>query len=414
MIEIIVLIFFILSIIFTIKYHFMQFKFISESKKALKNKSNYLTFLLSLGAHIGAGNIVGVTTALIIGGPGTIFWMIITTLFTTIFSLMENTLGYHYRIKIDDEYRGGSCYYIHQGLKSPFLAIIFCIFLVLSSTIFFEPIQVNCVIEGIRYIINIPKIILFIILLIFSFLVIFRGTKSILNFIEKIVPIMTLIFLGISIIAIIYKINYLPNVIKIIFKDVWNIKAGSIGVVMVGIKRSLFSNEAGLGTSPSINSRSIVDNPLQQSFLQVLTCFIDTVVMCSLLGILILIYPIEVNNYQGTELSIVIFEQILGNFGKYIGVFFLFTFSLATIVSSFYSGETNMLYLSTFYKIPIKTTKIIYKILFIFGIFLGIFMNNKTIWNLVDYGLICLGLIHLIVLILLQHDFKQDIIKSKQ
>ena len=128
--------------------------------------------------------------------------------------------------------------------------------------------------------------------------------------------------------------------------------------------------------------------------------------------ILILIYPIEVNNYQGTELSIVIFEQILGNFGKYIGVFFLFTFSLATIVSSFYSGETNMLYLSTFYKIPIKTTKIIYKILFIFGIFLGIFMNNKTIWNLVDYGLICLGLIHLIVLILLQHDFKQKIWKN--
>ncbi len=409
MIQGILLIFFFLSIFYSFKYHFVQLKFIKESKKALQNKSSYVTFLLSLGAHIGAGNIVGVTTALILGGPGTLFWMIITTICTTIFSLMENTLGLHYQIKVEEEYRGGSCYYIHQGLHLPWLAILFCIFLVLSSTIFFSPIQVNALSESILYLFPIPKISIFIGLVLFSILIIFRGTKSILKFIEMVVPLMTILFFGISVTAILMKWQMIPSVLKLIMKDAMNIKAGSIGVVMIGIKRSLFSNEAGLGTAPSINSRSQVQRNISQGYLQVLACFIDTVLMCTLLGIFILIYGMDVSNYQGADLSIDIFSYVLGSFGKYIGSFFLFTFSLATIVSSFYSGESNMLYLSKFHSVPMKLSKMIYKILFLIGLGLGVFLKNYFVWNLVDYGLISLGLIHLFVLIRLEKEFQMEL-----
>ena len=134
---------FLLSILFTFKYKFIQLKFLSNSKKALRNKTSYTAFLLSLGSHIGAGNILGVTTALILGGPGVLFWMVVCTIFTTIFSLIENTLGLKYQVIIESERRGGSPYYILYGLNKKRVSKIFSILLVLSSTIFFLPIQVK-------------------------------------------------------------------------------------------------------------------------------------------------------------------------------------------------------------------------------------------------------------------------------
>ena len=132
-----------LSIIYSFKYKFKHLFFIKPSIQALKNDSSYTAFLLSLGSHIGAGNILGVTTALIIGGPGSLFWMIACTIFTTIFSLMENTIALKYNTFIDGERRGGSPYYILYGLKNKNLSLLFSFILVLSSTIFFLPIQVK-------------------------------------------------------------------------------------------------------------------------------------------------------------------------------------------------------------------------------------------------------------------------------
>ncbi len=412
LVDIILVLIFLISIIYTIKYRFIQLNFPRESRKALKNKSSYITFLMSLGAHIGAGNIVGVTTALIYGGPGALFWMIVCTIFTTIFSLMENTLGIKYRTVIDGEYRGGSSYYILKGLNSKTLAIIFSLFLVVSSTIFFGPIQVNAISEAINYLFPIDKIIIFIIIIAFCILVIFRGTKIITKFIEKIVPFMTLAFFLLSLIVILININLLKDVVLIIIKDAFNFKSGFIGVAVVGIKRSLFSNEAGLGTAPSINAMSDVDKPIRQGYLQVLACFIDTVIMCTMLGIMIIMYNIDVKQYDGADLSIYLFEVILGNYGRYIGCFFLFIFATATIVSGFYGSESNMLFLRTIKKISIRKLKLFHKTLFIGGIAIGVFMTTKAMWQLVDYGLVILGLVNIVIIIKLEKEFSIEIPKK--
>ena len=408
-INVIVLLFFIVSIFYTIKYKFIQLKFIKESKIALKNKKSKSAFLLSLGSHIGAGNILGVTTALIIGGPGVLFWMTVCTIFTSIFSLIENTLGLKYKTVIDDEERGGSPYYILNGLNNKTLSSIFSIILVLSSTIFFLPIQVRGVCYSITSIFKVDLFFVFLFLIIFSLLFIFRGTEILIKCIDKIVPIMTFAFLFVCIFGIISRFRFIDDVIKMIINDAFNFKSGIASVIIIGLKRSIFSNEAGLGTAPSINCYSN-NLPIRQGYLQVLTCFIDTIVMCVMFGFVILLYDVDLNGYSGEELSIAIFEKMFNSNGKIIGNFLLFIFSFATIISSFYAGETNMLFNCINKNNRVKLYKFIYKILFTIGIFLGIYLKNNKIWELVDYGLVILGTINLIVILKLQNKFKDEII----
>lgn len=407
-----IILIFLLSIVYCFKYKFVHLKFINESKIALKNKSSKSAFLLSLGSHIGAGNIIGVTSALVLGGPGTLFWMIICTVFTSIFSLIENTLGLKYVVDIDGERRGGSPYYILFGLKRRKLAKIFSVFLVLSSTIFFLPIQVRGIFFSIKTFFNINDYLIFVLILTFCFMFVFRGTSIITKIINKIVPIMTISFLFICFYALILKINNIGNVINIILSDAFNFKSGSIGVIIVGLKRSLFSNEAGLGTAPSINSYSN-NVPIRQGYLQVLTCVIDTVVMCVLLGFIILLYEIDLNDYNGEQLSIKIFETIFKNNGKLIGCFLLLTFSLATVISSYYAGETNMLF-NCIKNNKSSIYKFIYQLLFIIGILLGVFVSDNKVWNLVDYGLVILGIVNIFVIIKMKKSFENELkVKTK-
>ncbi len=408
-INIIILLIFLLSVIYAFKYKFKHLLFIKPSMEALKDNSSYTAFLLSLGSHIGAGNILGVTTALILGGPGTLFWMIICTIFTTIFAFMENTLGLKYKVKIDDESRGGSPYYILYGLKKNKLATFFSVILVLSSTIFFLPIQVRGVTYSIKELFGLNEIIIFLFLLLFSIIFIFKGTNTITKIINKIVPIMTICFLVVCLYALINKYYYIDDVIKLILKDAFTFKSSFMSMMIIGLKRSLFSNEAGLGTAPSINCYSN-NKPIKQGYLQVLTCFIDTVVMCVLLGVVVLLYDIDLYKNTGEQLAIQVFEYILGTPGKYCGILLLFFFSLATIISSYYAGESNMLFNVINNKKRTNICKLCYKLLFIIGIILGVFLENNGIWNLVDYGLIILGIINIVVITSLAKDFESELI----
>lgn len=407
--------FFILGIFYTVKYKFIQLRFWKESHKVLKTeRTSYLAFLMTLASHLGAGNIVGVTTALIYGGPGTLLWMIVSCVFISIFSLIENTLAVKYQEKINGENRGGAAYYIKNGLKSPKLALVFSISLLLANTIFFGPLQVNTVSESLKIPFNLSDWLIISILIFFAFFVIFKGTKSILNFIEKLVPLMTLIFLGVSIFTIIYNIKYMPAVIRLIVKDAFSIKSfsGALigGAITIGLKRSAFSNEAGLGTAPTLSAMSNVKNPVSQAYVQVLGVFVDTAIMCTLMGLMILVYNIELNMFEGCSLAVYIFEVIFSDFGLHLGSFLLFTFAIATWISSYYVGETNMLYLANNVKINKSVIKRFYKILFLITTIVGVLANGKTVWDFIDYGMVILGSINLYAIIKLEKEFKQELI----
>lgn len=416
MIEVIIVIFFIISLIVSIKYKFIQFKAIRETKKVLleeKDKSAYQTFMVSLASHIGTGNILGIATALIYGGAGSLFWMWVFALTTSIFSLIENTLAQVYKKKIDGEYRGGSSYYIKNGANYKILSIVFAIFLVLANTVFFQPLQVNTISETLKITIGLKEEVILIILIMFTFFLIFRGTKKIVKFSEAIVPIMSVGYMVVTITIILCNVSELPSIIKTIIIEAFDIKSiisGGLGsCIIVGFKRSLFTHEAGLGTMPTISAMSETKRPINQGFVQVVGIYFDTLVLCSLTGFVLLIYKIDLSLYEGVDLIIYTFERILGIFGKYISVFFLLTFALATVVSEYYLGESNLIFLTKLKKN--KLFILMYKCLFIIGIIIGVKLKTNDIWKIVDSGMVLLGVFNIFVLYKLKKDFHKEMEK---
>lgn len=411
-INIIILVFFLFSIYFTIKYKFMQLKSPFKSYKIIvkdKSKSSYQTFVVLLASHIGTGNIVGITSALIVGGPGSLFWMWIYAIFSSILSLIENTLAQVYKERIDNENRGGSSYYIFKGLGLKKLALVIAFFLMLSNTIFFQPLQVNTISETIIILTDTKKIIIFIFLLGFTFLVIFRGTKAIVRFSEFIVPIMSITYILLGVFLIIINIEKFPSVLKIIIEDAFKKESIFGGVIFVGFKRSLFSHEAGLGTMPTISAMDECEKPINQGFISCFGVFIDTIVMCSLTGFMILLYNVKLENSTQVELIVNVFEKIFGKIGIFLACFFMLTFAFATFVSQFYLGESNLLFLTKNKEKKRKIYNILYKILFIIGIFLGVYANTNSIWDIIDIGMILLGIINLYAICKLSSIFKREI-----
>lgn len=409
-INIIICVFFLFSIYFTINYKFLQLKSPIKTYKIIfknKNKSSYQTFMVLLASHIGTGNIVGITSALILGGPGTIFWMWIYAFFTSIYSIIENTLAQKYKEKINGENRGGSCYYISKGLGYKKISFVIAIFLMLSNTIFFQPLQVNTISETIFLTTHVNKFIILVFLVIFAFLIIFRGTKAIIKFSEIIVPIMSIAYILIGLIIIVFNIPLFIDSLKLIFIKAFDKESIMGGCIFIGFKRSLFSHEAGLGTMPTISAMANSKKPIDEGYISCFGVFIDTIIMCSLTGFMILIYNINTDNESQVGMIINMFTDIFGKSGIYISVFFLLTFAFATFVSQFYLGESNLLYLCKDNNREICL--IIYKLLFILGIIIGVYFSNEAIWNIIDIGMILLGIFNLFSLWKLKKEFSKCI-----
>ena len=414
MINSIVLIIFIISVFYTFKYKFIQIKCFKKTFNTIfkkKSKKAFSTFMVSLANHIGTGNVVGITSAIIIGGAGSLFWMWIFAFFGSIYAIIENTIAQLYKRNINGEVRGGSPFYIKYGLNKPLIASLIAIFLVLSNSIFFQPIQVNTISESLKISLNIPYLVSFFVLSLFFILFIFRGTKCIVKFCEIIVPIMSIGYILIGLFIIFINIKSFPNVLLLILNDAFNIDSILGGCLFVGFRKSLFSHEAGLGTGPTISVLSNVKNPIEQGFISGFGVFFDTIIICSITGFMILLnnVDIDVSMYSGCDLIIKVFEIIFGHIGIFFAVFFMITFALATVVSQYYLGETNLLFLienSRFKKILL----FVFQFIFIFGIFIGVFLSIDKIWLIIDVGMLLLGIINIYSLIKLNKKFDEILV----
>lgn len=417
MINYVVLIMFIISVFYTFKYKFIQLKCFRKTFNAIfnkKSKNTFSTFMVSLANHIGVGNVVGITSAIIVGGAGSLLWMWIFAFFGSIFSIIENTIAQNYKKNIDGEVRGGSPFYIKYGLGKPLIAIIIALFLVLSNSIFFQPLQVNTISDSLLITFNIPILITFLFLSLFSIFVIFKGTKRIVRFCEVIVPIMSFGYIIMGIVIIIINYKEIPNVFYLILDDAFNANSIFGGCLYIGFKKSLFSHESGLGTAPSISVMSDVDKPLDQGFISCFGVFFDTLIICSITGFMILLnnINIDINLYNGCDLIIEVFRMIFGNIGVYFATFFMLTFALATVVSQYYLGETNLLFVLDNVNIKNKKVmKLLFQIVFILGIFIGVFFNIESIWNFVDVGMVLLGIINIYAIIKLNKEFDENLLK---
>lgn len=403
----------IISIFWSIYLKFPQFKVFKEVRdfnKKYPKHDTFKTFLVSLATNLGTGNLVGVTTGIIIGGPGVIVWMWIFGFFSSVLSYIENIYAVKYQEKIDGENRGGACYYILKGLNNPLLSIIFAFFLLLTNTIFFPPIQVNTIVKALIEIIPINKYLIGISLIIIIVLIVTKGTKKIVEVTNRIVPIMTISFMVVILMLLITNINVLWQSIKLIFNNAFNFKSIGIGILLntitVGIKRSLFSHEAGLGTMPSITGMSNAPTPSIQGFFGILGVYVDTLLMCTITGIVIVQLNIDFSQFEGADLVIEVFKSRLGMFGSLIGSVFLFIFAFSSLLGQYYLGESNALLFTKFTRLNGKKIIFIYQAIFVIGLLIGIYFNMQIIIGLVDIGLLLLGGTNMLVLFFLERKNK--------
>lgn len=408
----IILIFFFLTAIYWTIY--LKFPFFSKMKclKGIK-KDDMHTFFLSLATNLGVGNIIGVSSAIIIGGPGTIFWMLIFSFFISSLSYIETYYAVKSQTTIESEIVGGTCYTIDKFIKGQhkvFLSIIFAIFLMLSNSIFFTPVQLNTiynVFEGKN------KIIFILLTSIIILFVVLKGAKSIVKITDNIVPIMTITFLVVIIWGILLKKDNLLNVMNIIIKDAFSFKsclAGSfITLFNTAITKSLFSNEAGLGTMPSLTGVSKKEDIEKTAYLQMTSVIVDTCILCVITGVFILLYYDE-NMALNSSVFVECMHKALGKNGLVISKVLVYVFGFSSAIGLYYLGESNALYFSYKLKINKNISKFAFQLLYILGMIIALFGEFNNLLLLVDFGLVVLGTIN--ILILFKVEKRQKFLKN--
>jgi AGCS family alanine or glycine:cation symporter len=378
-------------------------------KNSLKEDNNvkgikpYETLMMVLAGRIGVGSIAGVALAIHLGGIGSIFWMWVIAFLSAVNSFVETVLGIKYKEKDEQNiYKGGPSYYIKNGLNNRTLGGLYAIVVIVSYVGGFLCIQSNTIMKSINQIVNIPPIIIGLIIILLTSIIIFGGIKKIANTTSKLVPIMTLLYVGIALLICIFNI----------IKQAFNFKSffgGFLSTLIIGVQRGIFSNEAGLGTGAIASSTVETNNSCKQGYLQMIGVYITTLLICSATAIIILTSPYEnliLNDINGIEITQYAFTYHLGSIGNYLVFISIILFSFSTILTGYYDGESCLKY---FYK-NIDKRKLIYlKILTLSVLFIGCFIKSTTLWIIVDILVSLEALINIYALIKLRYVVKEEL-----
>lgn len=396
------------GIYFTIRLKFIQVRKFGEgfklvfgnmSLKGEKGKNGEMTTFQSLAtaiaAQVGTGNLAGAATALIGGGPGAIFWMWVSAFFGMSTIYAEATLAQQYKVKKDGEVTGGPVYYIRAAFKGKFgkvLAAVFAILIVLALGFTGNMVQSNSIGAAFTEVfssrnIEIPSIVFGLILAAVIGFIFIGGVNRLAAVVEKIVPIMAGIYILGSLVLILMNITALPEAIKMIFVGAFQPEAvvgagAGIAVreaIRFGVARGLFSNEAGMGSTPHAHARAKVDNPHQQGLAAMISVFIDTFIILNLTVFSILTTGVLDSGKEGTALTQAAFTAGFGSFGDIFVAICLLFFAFSTILGWHFFGEVNIKYL-----FGEKAAKI-YSILVIGFVIVGSTLKVQLVWSLSDF-----------------------------
>ncbi len=387
------------GVLFTIKLKGIQLTKLKTAVKQIFSKpeketdevglSSFQSLATAIAAQVGTGNLAGVATAIASGGPGAIFWMWISAFFGMATIFAEAVLGQLFRKTDNGELVGGPAYYIKYGLKNKFLAGFFAVSIILALGFMGNMVQSNSIALVVNNAFHIPKIIVGIVVAVLAYMIFSGGVERIGSFTEKIVPFMAALYiLGTLVIVSLHHENIIPA-FKMIIYGAFNPKAiagGFIGAtvkesIRYGVARGLFSNEAGMGSTPHAHAVAKVDDPVQQGLVAILGVIVDTGVVCTLTALVILTTGVIDTGLTGAELTQKAFEVGLSNFGN-MGSYFvaisLFFFAFSTIIGWYYFGEMNIKYL--FGRDAVKYYRMIVPVLLI----LGTTLEVELVWELAD------------------------------
>lgn len=401
--------FFALGIYLTYKTGFVQLRFIKETWSSLfeKGKNNrgitpLQALSLSMAGRIGAGNVIGVTFAISLGGPGAVFWMWVVAFFSMALAFVENILTQVYKVKIDDVYQGGPAYYISKGLNCPKLAVLFALAFILIFGLLFNIIQSSTIIDMISMTYETESTYPFLIgLVVMSAVVIFGGLHRISHVTEIIVPLVLLLYLCGILFMVLMNLSSVPIVFKLIMSSAFGGKemmTGAVASAMVqGMKRGLFFNGTGMGSATLAGSTANTRHPAKQGLLQSLGVFIDTFFISGITAFVILQSGLYGHgNPNGILLAQAAISKHMGGLAPYYVSSILLLSSFAAIAANYYYGETNVRYLSRH-----KNALIFYRFVVLGMLVLGGFINVEFLWSAVTFLVGSMTVINLVVIILL-------------
>lgn len=401
---------------FTYKLKGISFNIIKMIKELLKKEktntgiSSFKALMLSLAGRIGVGSISGIALAIYIGGPGTIFWIWFISILSAPLTYAETYLGIKYKEKDkNNNYIGGPSYYIKKGLKNNKLAALYSIIILISYSIGFISIQSNTITKSITTIYNINPLIIGLTLSIITLIIIFGGIHKIAKATSKIVPIMSLLYIGISLYIIITNIDLIPNIITSIISSALNIKAFTssfLPIMILGVQRGIFSSEAGIGTCAIAASSGNNNNPISGGYIQMLGVYITTFLICTNTAIIVLTSNYKILNIKdinGIEIASHAFKYHLSSTGTILLVILIILFAFSTILTGYYYGESCLDYFNKSNKKYI----IILKIVTVIIIFIGSFFSSTVMWKLTDFFIAILILINIYSIIKLKNQIKK-------
>lgn len=402
---------------FTIRTGFIQVSLLKEAFKVIKEKpknesdvSSFQALMISTASRVGTGNIVGVSSAICLGGYGAVFWMWLVAIIGSASAFAESTLAQIYKKKGKHGSYGGPSYYIEEGLKSRKLGVVFSIALIVCYAVGFNMLasfnlQSSFQSYGIYNPQVSPKIIGGFFALAVAF-VILGGGKRIIKITQSLVPFMGIIFVLVSLIMIGLNIGRIPEVFRKIIEDAFNFKAifsGLAGSSMIlGMKRGLYSNEAGIGSSPNAAAAAEVSHPVKQGLVQMLSVFIDTLLICSATAFMGLSSGIDPSPaLEGAPFIQEALASVFGNLGYYFISASLVLFGFTTFIGNLYYVDSNFDYLAK--KELDEKQRIPYRIIAAFLIFFGAIQEQAFVWNLSDLFMGIMALINLPTILILSN-----------
>ncbi len=386
-----------------------QFKAVTEKPKDGKGVSSFQALMVSTASRVGTGNIIGVASAILAGGFGSVFWMWVIALIGSASALIESTLAQIYKKRGEDGTSyGGPAYYIETALKCRPLAVVFTVFLILTYGVGFNMLgSYNLQSTFKAYSFYDEKTTPWIIGLVLAVLVCYcliGGGKRVIKVTSFMVPIMGVAYILVSLIIVVLNIKALPDVFVRIFTEAFDIKAifgGFTGsCIMYGIKRGLFSNEAGVGSAPNASASADVKHPVKQGLVQVLSVFIDTILVCSATAFMCMCSGIEPGDFDESATYVqAALTKTLGSFGPIFITVAMILFAFTTLLGNLYYVDRSWLFL--FKKMPGKTFMRIYYIIASLIIFVGAGLNAELLWGIADITMGAMALINMPVIIML-------------
>ena len=398
---------------FTWRTRFVQFRMLGEmfrlltdsavySSSGVKHITSFQAFAVSVATRVGTGNLAGVATAIAVGGPGAVFWMWVIALIGSATAFVESTLAQLFKLPSKDSFIGGPAYYIERGLRKRWMAVLFAVLITLQFGLSNNSIQSNTICGAMEEAFGWSPVWVGVVLATMALSIVFGGIQRIARVSAVLVPLMAVGYLVLAVVVIVMNIDLIPHVLKVIITDAFGIEqvaGGGLGATMMnGIKRGLFSNEAGEGSAPNVAATATTSHPVKQGLIQALGVFTDTLLVCSCTAFIILISGLyNVPQLNGIALTQSALQSEVGSVGPVFVAVAIFLFAFSSIIGNYYYGEANIRFITPDTRVMTAYRVLSGGVMVMFGALASL----ELVWNIVDFFMAFLTACNLVAIVLL-------------